>query len=81
VILVQGTGGGGSSSVHVRVDDVDAHHAQAVAAGAAVTREPQTFPFGERQYDATDIAGHGWTFSQSVADVDPATWGATDIDL
>jgi hypothetical protein len=28
-----------------------------------------------------DLAGHTWTFSQSVEDVDPATWGASDIDL
>ena len=63
------------ASVLVRVEDVDAHCARARAAGAAVTREPETHPFGERQYSVTDIAGHVWTFSQSVADVDPATWG------
>ena len=57
------------------------HYARALAAGAAVAAEPATFPFGERQYSATDLAGNVWTFSQSVEDVDPSTWGATDIDL
>ena len=79
VIVVQGVVG--ASSVHVRVEDVDAHHGRALAAGAVVSGEPETYPFGERQYTATDLAGHTWTFSQSVEDVDPATWGASDIDL
>jgi uncharacterized glyoxalase superfamily protein PhnB len=63
------------ASVLVRVDDVDAHYAHARAAGATVAREPETHAFGERQYTVTDIGGHRWTFSQSVADVDPAAWG------
>jgi hypothetical protein len=36
---------------------------------------PELIYFGERQYTVTDLAGHCWTFSQSVADVDPAAWG------
>lgn len=64
-----------SHSVMVRVEDVDAHHAQAVAAGAQVGGAPATYPFGERQYGARDFAGHHWVFTQSVADVDPASWG------
>ena len=44
VILVQGTDGG-VSAVHVRVDDVDAHHARALAAGAAIQSSPETFEF------------------------------------
>ena len=61
--------------VMVPVDDVDAHYAAARAAGAKVSGEPTTYPFGERQYSAIDIGGHRWTFSQSVADSDPASWG------
>jgi uncharacterized glyoxalase superfamily protein PhnB len=61
--------------VLVRVEDVDAHYARAVAAGAEVSSAPVTHPFGERQYGARDPGGHRWTFSQSVADIDPATWG------
>ena len=33
--------------------------------------------YGERQYVATDLAGHQWTFTQSVADVSPEEWGGT----
>jgi uncharacterized glyoxalase superfamily protein PhnB len=66
--------------VMVRVADVDAHHAQAVAAGAAVISAPATYPFGERQYSALDAGGHRWTFSQSVADVDPASWGGELVE-
>src|SRR5215831_18579111 len=59
----------------VRVENVDAHYARAVAAGAEVSSPPVTHPFGERQYGARDIGGHRWTFSESVDDVDPASWG------
>jgi len=65
-----------SHALMVRIADVDAHHAQASAAGAEVSA-PQTFPYGERQYSARDLAGHVWIFSQTVQDVDPATWGGT----
>jgi uncharacterized glyoxalase superfamily protein PhnB len=66
---------GGSPSVMVRVADVDAHHARAAAAGADTSGTPTTYPYGERQYGAQDFAGHGWVFTQTVADVDPADWG------
>jgi uncharacterized glyoxalase superfamily protein PhnB len=48
-------------SLFVPVEDVDAHY---------------DHMYGERQYTAEDLAGYQWTFSQSVADVDPAEWGA-----
>jgi uncharacterized glyoxalase superfamily protein PhnB len=63
------------SRVMVPVTDVDAHYVKAKAAGAHVVSEPTTYPFGERQYSVLDIGGHRWTFTQSVADSDPATWG------
>ena len=63
------------SRVMVPVSDVDAHYVAARAAGAKVSGEPTTYPFGERQYSAIDIGGHRWTFTQSVADSDPASWG------
>jgi uncharacterized glyoxalase superfamily protein PhnB len=62
-------------SIMVRVADVDAHAAQALLAGARVVSPPTTFPFGERQYTVEDLGGHRWTFTQSVADIDPASWG------
>jgi uncharacterized glyoxalase superfamily protein PhnB len=63
-------------SILVAVDDVDEHYRKAIAAGARIEAPPSTYPYGERQYAARDLAGHRWTFSQSVDDVDPATWGA-----
>jgi uncharacterized glyoxalase superfamily protein PhnB len=64
-------------SVLVRVDDADAHYERARAAGAKISSPPTTYPFGERQYSAHDLYGHRWTFSQSVADVDPRDWGGS----
>ena len=78
VIVTQaGADFGAGCSVLVRVDDADAHHARAAAAGATILDPPADYPYGERQYNAQDIAGHRWTFSQSIADVDPADWGGT----
>ncbi|MBS1800082.1 MAG: VOC family protein [Acidobacteria bacterium] len=64
-------------SLMVRVPDVDAHYANAVAQGARIIRTPETYPYGERQYTAADHIGRSWTFSQSIADVDPHDWGGT----
>lgn len=68
-------------SVMVRVDDADAHCTRARAHGAHVTQAPVTYPYGERQYTAIDIAGHLWTFSQSVKDVHPSDWGGIPDNL
>ena len=65
----------GSFSVMVRVEDAAAHFARAKAHGAVILSEPTDYPYGERQYSAQDPAGYTWTFSQTVADVDPASWG------
>jgi uncharacterized glyoxalase superfamily protein PhnB len=75
VIVIQGEAG--PSHVLVRVEDADAHRGRAEAAGATILSEPTDWPYGERQYTAEDPGGHRWTFSQSIADVDPADWGGT----
>jgi len=81
VVVEAGPSGAASGSrVMVPVTDVDAHHARAVAAGAQVVLPPTTHPYGERQYSVIDPGGHRWTFSQSVADSDPATWGGELIN-
>jgi uncharacterized protein (DUF952 family)/uncharacterized glyoxalase superfamily protein PhnB len=65
----------GRWSVMVRVADVDAHHERARARGAAILAPPRDFPYGERQYEAEDLASHRWDFSQSIADLAPEDWG------
>jgi uncharacterized glyoxalase superfamily protein PhnB len=50
--------------VLVLVDDLDAHHARAVEAGANVIRPPEEGPEG-RLYTAEDLEGHRWMFEQS----------------
>jgi len=65
-----------SQVVTVAVGDVDAHHAHVESHGARIFGSPQDYPFGERQYTAVDLEGHRWTFSQTIADIAPATWGA-----
>jgi uncharacterized glyoxalase superfamily protein PhnB len=68
-------------SVTIRIEDADAHCKRARDHGARITQEPVTHPYGERQYNAADLAGYAWTFSQSVADVHPDEWGGTAEQL
>jgi uncharacterized glyoxalase superfamily protein PhnB len=66
-----------SCSIMVRVEDVDSHHQFVSRRAAHILSAPATHPYGERQYRVEDLAGHRWTFTQSVADVDPEEWGGT----
>jgi uncharacterized glyoxalase superfamily protein PhnB len=62
-------------SVVVRVEDANAHCEHARANGARILMEPVDFEYGERQYAAEDLAGHRWTFSETLDDVAPEDWG------
>jgi uncharacterized glyoxalase superfamily protein PhnB len=62
-------------AVMVRITDLRSHHRRATSAGARIASPPTTCPYGERQYTAVDPWGHVWTFSETIIDSDPATWG------
>jgi PhnB protein len=55
----------------VMVDELDAHHARAVTAGAEILRGPERIPIG-RLYTASDHEGHRWMFLQPAPDERPA---------
>jgi len=65
----------GGVSVMVRVASVDRHAERSARAGARIVAPPTDYPYGERQYTAVDFSGYAWTFSETIADVDPASWG------
>jgi uncharacterized glyoxalase superfamily protein PhnB len=54
------------AQIFVRVDDVDAHHARARAAGATIAAEPADQEYGERTYRAIDPEGQRWIFGAPV---------------
>ena len=87
LVMVVGTGGKGpwrenyrspraiggaiSQALAFFVDDVDAHHARAIAADAKIAREPGTNDYGDdywadRTYGALDPEGHLWWFMQRM---------------
>ena len=70
-----------SHSIMVRVEDVDAHYKRSRQHGARIIRQPADLPYGERQYTVEDLAGHVWTFSESIADVAPEDWGGKSFQL
>jgi uncharacterized glyoxalase superfamily protein PhnB len=67
--------GEATHSVTVRVEDARAHCERARLNGARILMEPTDQMYGERQYGAEDLAGHRWTFSETLEDVDPQAWG------
>ena len=78
VVTERGSAAAETDNVHsvlVRVENVDQHYARTLAAGVRIIRLPESYPFGERQYTAEDCGGHIWTFSQTIDDIDPASWG------
>jgi len=76
VVLMEPRGGNESRGyVMVRVEDVRRHCEHSRQRGARIVREPADYPYGERQYNVEDLAGHIWTFTQSIADVDPREFG------
>lgn len=82
VVVMEPRGGSRSrGDVMVRVEDVNRHCERARQRGARIAREPADYPYGERQYNVEDFAGHTWTFSQSIADVAPEEWGGTSGQL
>ena len=67
-------------NVIVRIEDARAHCEHARAHGAEIRMEPTDFEYGERQYAAEDHAGHRWTFSETLRDVEPEEWGGTLVE-
>jgi uncharacterized glyoxalase superfamily protein PhnB len=52
----------GGSTTYVVIDDPDAHHARAVAAGAEIIRPLTDQDYGSREYAAKDPGGNVWSF-------------------
>ena len=68
-------GGIVSQYVSVYVDDVDAHHRRAVAAGARIAVGLRDYFWGDeghRTYEALDLEGHRWRFHQWIREVPPS---------
>jgi PhnB protein len=59
------------SAILCYVDDVDAHHEQARAAGAKIVAKLEDKFYGDRSYTAEDLEGHHWHFSTHIRDVAP----------
>ena len=77
-VVVMDGGGAMRPSGHrvmVRVPNAREIHDRAKAAGAKILSEPADQPFGERQFSVEDPGGHVWVFTETIADVDPASWG------
>jgi uncharacterized glyoxalase superfamily protein PhnB len=61
--------GAATCELMVSVDDVDAHFARAVAAGARITVPLGDAFWGERRYEAEDREGNRWHFGEPLTSV------------
>ncbi|APE20838.1 MULTISPECIES: VOC family protein [Streptomyces] len=52
----------GPVGIFVHVDDVDEHHARAVAHGVEIVMPPKDQEYGSRDYTARDVEGNVWSF-------------------
>ena len=57
--------------IYVYVEDVDAHHARARAAGAEIVRPLAETDYGSREYSVRDSEGNLWSFGTYYPE-DPA---------
>lgn len=55
-----------TQSLYIYVDDVDAHHAAAIAAGADIIETPINQEYGDRRYGVRDPEGHVWYFATRI---------------
>jgi uncharacterized glyoxalase superfamily protein PhnB len=70
-----------SVGVQVRIEDALSHCERARQAGAKILTPPTEHMYGERQYNAEDFYGHRWDFTETIADIDPLSWGGTPVNL
>lgn len=63
--------GGTSVGLHLHVADVDAAHAQALAAGAEEIMPPRDQFYGERASKVRDPFGHEWLLGTEIEKVTP----------
>jgi uncharacterized glyoxalase superfamily protein PhnB len=68
--------GGTATAIHLAVADVDRTFARAVEAGATSLSEPADQPHGSRHGTLVDPFGHRWMLSQTIEDLDVATYAA-----
>jgi uncharacterized glyoxalase superfamily protein PhnB len=52
----------GSESTYIVVQDLEAHYAQAIGAGAEIVIDINHDPWGGRSYSCRDLEGHIWNF-------------------
>lgn len=58
-------------ALYLYVEDCDALHAQALAAGAKSTQEPADMFYGDRHGGVIDPAGNQWWIATHIEDVSP----------
>lgn len=56
----------GANWLYFDIDSVDEMYHRATSNGVEVTREPETYPWGMREFNALDLNGYNIRFGQNV---------------
>lgn len=56
----------------VMIDRAGEHRQRARAEGARIVQEPENMFWGDRRYEALDLEGHRWHFSERLPAAPPA---------
>ena len=65
----------GTPGIYIVVEDVTAHHARAVTAGAEIVYGPEETEWGTQRYRCRDPEGQEWTFGTYQPQTKPPAWG------
>ncbi len=68
-----------SHVTQIRIEDALTHCERARKNGALILTEPTDHVYGERQYNVQDFFGHRWDFTETLADIEPESWGGTSV--
>ncbi|MFQ6553129.1 VOC family protein [Aestuariibius insulae] len=64
----------GSPGIYLVVEDVAAHHARAMAAGAGEVYPPEETEWGTQRWRAKDPEGHEWSFGSYSPQTEAPSW-------
>jgi len=60
----------GANWLYFDVNDLDAFYARAMDSDVYITRAPETYPWGMREFSAVDLNGYNIRFGQGIASTD-----------
>ena len=62
-------------SIMIRILDINTFYNRIKQSEVNIINELTDYPFGESQFTIKDYNGYVWTFSETISDQEPESWG------